>query len=363
MRYPHAPIMSDNDDTDRLLDAVRDAHSSRRALYINAGGSKRDYIGRRCDADALEIGTHTGVVDYQPRELVVTVRAGTTVSDLQAILAEEGQVLAGDPPQFRGEATVGGSLACNLSGPARPWQGSLRDAVLGLQLIDGRGQLLEFGGQVIKNVAGYDVSRLQAGALGTLGLITQVSLKVMPVAESTLTLHQECSVESALQAMRSRAREPAPLSGACWHGERLSMRLSGNADAIAVAAQRWGGERSDDDSSFWSGVRELAGEFFAGSAALWRLSLNPNTPVEPDAGEHWIDWGGAQRWLRGGSLPSLERYASRGRGHVTLFRGGDRGGEVRSRPPQVMLDLEQRIKAAFDPHGIFNPGRLAQVAD
>ena len=199
-----------------LQEQVRAAAAERRPLCIVGGNSKR-HLGRETEGEPVEMGTYSGVVDYQPAELVVTARAGTTISELQAVLAERHQVLACEPPAFGGKATVGGTLACNLSGPSRPWLGSIRDHVLGVRLINGRGEHLRFGGAVMKNVAGYDVSRLMAGAMGTLGILTEITLKVMPLPEATLTVRRTIAASDAIRAMNELCRSPLPLTGACWH--------------------------------------------------------------------------------------------------------------------------------------------------
>ena len=339
--------------------AVREAAARGQALYINGGGSKRHLLGRDCAAPELAIAGHSGIADYQPSELVLTARGGTPLVEIAATLAGEGQVLPFEPPLCDGGATLGGTVACNLSGPARPWAGSVRDLVLGVQLIDGRGQLLHFGGRVMKNVAGYDVARLQAGALGTLGVLSEISLKVLPRPERSLTRVYQLDANSAIATMNARARQGGPLAGACWLDGRLYLRLSGAAAAVEHTANAWGGEALADGDTFWRELRELRLPFFAGPAPLWRLSLKPTAPVPDDHGATLIDWGGAQRWLRGDfQLPALQLQAAAAGGNATLFRGGDRRGELRPAPDAVTRRLQQRLKQAFDPQGVFNPGRL-----
>ena len=348
-----------NDRTEALVEAVVSARREGRPLYISAGGSKRNLAGRDCTATPLDVSTHTGVVDYHPGELVVTARAGTPLAELEKILEQHGQALPCEPPGFDGRATIGGTLACNLSGPARPWAGSVRDLVLGVQLINGRGELLNFGGQVMKNVAGYDVSRLQAGALGTLGILTRISLKVLPRPEQSLSLAYDLALPEALVTMNRRAGEPAPLAGACWVAGRLYLRLAGSPGAVAHTAGRWGGERLGDDAAVWASLRELTHPFFDGPEPLWRFSVNPTAPMAGEWGPMLVDWCGAQRWLRGAQDPArLQAAATQAGGHVCLFRGGDRSGEVRQPADPVSRRLQLRLKQAFDPNGILNPGRL-----
>ena len=338
--------------------ALRRAGEARRPVYVTAGGSKRHLGGRHCVCDELDLSGHRGIVDYQPQELVVTARGGTPLTELIALLATEGQTLSFEPPHFAGRATVGGTLACNLSGPGRPWGGSIRDRVLGVQLINGRGERLEFGGRVMKNVAGYDVSRLQAGAFGTLGVLSEVSLKVAPVPERTLTLRYELTAAEALETMNRRAGEHRPLTGAFWQGGELYLRLAGAASAVAHTATLWGGDVLDTGADIWEGLREMTLPFFDGDEPLWRFSGQATAPVPPGC-DPLIDWCGAQRWLRGvHPRPRMDRLATDWGGHATLFRGGDREQEVLPPLPATGQRLHRRLKHAFDPHGILNPGRL-----
>lgn len=339
------------DRTEALREAVAAACADASPLYIRGGDSKRKLIGRDCDATPLDIGGHSGIIDYQPDELVLSARAGTPLVALADALAEYGQTLPFEPPQLQGSATLGGTLACNLSGPARPWLGSIRDAVLGVQLINGRAQTLDFGGKVMKNVAGYDVSRLQAGALGTLGVITAVHCKVLPLPAATLTLAYDMPAAAAISTMCTRALESRPLTGACWLEGRLYLRLAGAENAVRHTASLWGGEQVDD--SIWAQLRELQHPLFEGGEPLWRLSCAPNTPHIAQL-TRAIDWGGAVRWLQG-DVHTLNLPAG---AHLTLFQGGDRSSEVRGRLDPVQQQLQRRIKQAFDPAGIFNPGRL-----
>jgi glycolate oxidase FAD binding subunit len=347
------------DCSEHITAALQQARDSRRPVTISAGNSKRHLAGRDCDYEPLDISGHRGIIDYQPQELVITARAGTPLTEISMRLEEHNQMLSFEPPLFDGRATLGGTLACNLSGPARPWGGSIRDRVLGVQLINGKCERLNFGGRVMKNVAGYDVSRLQAGALGTLGVLSQVSLKVLPRPERTVTLRYQMQAEDAVQCMNRRAGEPKPLSGAFWVDGHLYLRLSGAASAVDSTATQWGGDMLEADTATWAGLREMALPFFAGDAPLWRFSVNSSTPVKPDFGPILIDWCGAQRWVRGEhSCEALQRAAVEAGGHVTLFRGGDRSAEVRSPLNTVEQSLQQRLKHAFDPDGILNPGRL-----
>lgn len=352
------PAREDRDDSARIIDALHQARANRRPVYITAGGSKRHLLGRDCMAETLDVSRHRGILDYQPGELVLTARAGTPLEDIIAALEEHRQVLAFEPPMSGGSATLGGTLASNLNGPSRPWLGSIRDAVLGVQLINGRCERLKFGGKVMKNVAGFDVSRLQAGALGTLGVLCDVSLKVLPRPQRTLTLKYALTADDAIQEMNRRAREAKPLTGAMWVAGQLYLRLSGASRAVDSAAAQWGGEvLADEGAAIWEGLREMTLPFFSGGAPLWRLSMQSTAPVNEQLGATLIDWGGAQRWVRGEhAIESAQSFATGG--HAAIFRGGDRSVEVRAPLCAAQRNLHLRLKRSFDPDGILNPGRL-----
>ena len=358
MTDQHRPLQSGNR-SEQIIDALQQARETRSPVYINGGGSKQHLMGRNCDYTVLDVSEHRGIVDYQPQELVITARAGTPLVDIIAVLAAEGQSLSFEPPLFNGIATLGGTLACNLSGPARPWSGSIRDMVLGVQLINGKCEQLNFGGKVIKNVAGYDVSRLQAGALGTLGVLCEVSLKVLPRAEKTLTLCYDMSAPEAVCHMNQRAGQPKPLSGAFWLNGQLHLRVSGAASAVDSTVVQWGGEIVTSDDILWEQLREMTLPFFKDTGALWRFSVQSSAEVRLDFGTTLIDWCGAQRWVHGEHpAEALQQAAVEAGGHVSLFRGGDRNTEVRSPLNSVEQGLQQRLKKSFDPDGILNPGRL-----
>jgi glycolate oxidase FAD binding subunit len=340
-----------------LQERVREAVSRGSPLQIVGGGSKAG-LGREPCGERLEVGSHAGVIEYEPSELVVTVRAGTRVEALQTELGRHGQCLGCDPPAAGG-ATIGGVLACNQSGPARPWLGSVRDHVLGIGLIDGRGEYLRFGGRVMKNVAGYDVSRLQAGAMGCLGIITEVTLRLypQPALESTVVVRQDRA--SAIDRMSREARRGGPLSAACWVDGLLHLRFSGNERAVRARRDECAGEPLPDAVPFWSGIRERSHGYFDGQEPLWRLTARPAAPVADDSGEWLIDWGGAQRWLKGpGDLASRERMAEKIGGEATSWRSGDRSGEVFHARTPAQRRVHEALKNAFDPQRIFNPGRL-----
>ncbi len=347
---------------------IREAAQSGVPLRLRGGGSK-DFYGRALIGELLDTTGYRGVVDYEPTELVVTARCGTPLAELEAVLAREGQTLPFEPPAFGGAATVGGVLASGLAGPRRQAVGAVRDFVLGVQLIDGRGELLQFGGRVMKNVAGYDVSRLMAGALGTLGLITEVSFKVLPRPAAEATLRFELSQADALDHMNRWGGQPLPVSSTAWCDGVLHLRLSGARAALAAARVQLGGEPLDEAAAqaFWQDLREQRAPFFQGDAPLWRLAL-PSTcaPLALPAAP-LLEWGGAVRWLRGngdregdkeGDADALRSTAQAAGGHATLFRGGDKSAGVFHPLAPALAGLHRRLKAQFDPAGILNPGRM-----
>jgi len=341
---------------EELVERVRAATAARTPLVIRAGGSK-DFYGNAGEGERLDPRGCAGIVAHEPTELVVTARCGTPLAELEAVLDAAGQMLPFEPPHFGTGATVGGCVAAGLAGPRRASAGGVRDYVLGAKLLTGRGDVLAFGGTVMKNVAGYDVARLAAGSLGVLGVITEVSLKVLPKPVAEATLRLEFDEAAALKRMNEWAGQPLPVSATAWRDGVLHVRLSGARAAVAEAQTRLGGQ-AVDGAALWHGLREQTDPFFAGSAPLWRLALPSTAPALDLAGAQLIEWGGAERWLRSDS-PAAEiraRAAACG-GHATLFRGGERH-DVFTPLPLPVAAIHKRLKAEFDPAGIFNPGRM-----
>jgi len=341
------------------LDQFRAQIDERQPLCIRGGGSKEFYGGAPAGR-ILDTRPYAGIVHYDPTELVITARCGTPLRELEETLAEHNQHLAFDPPHF-GEATVGGMVAAGLSGPTRASLGSLRDHILGVRLMNGEGAALRFGGEVMKNVAGFDISRLMAGSLGTLGLILEVSFKVLPLPLSEASVRFEMTQDRALHAMNLWAGQPWPLAASAWEEGWLTVRLTGAAAAVASAQSRLGGERLDPASAreFWLGLREHMSSFFAGDEPLWRLSVPSVAPPIALSGRQLIEWGGSQRWLRSedGITEIRDKVAAAG-GHATLFRGSQTRRDVFTPLSPGLWELHQRLKQGFDPGGIFNPGRL-----
>ncbi len=342
---------------DDIVQAVRAAHDRHTPLRIRGAGSK-DFYGGMLSGEVLDVSGHRGIVAYEPTELYITAQCGTPLAELEAVLAEQGQMLACEPPRFSG-ATVGGCVAAGLSGPRRQQAGGVRDFVLGVKLVDGSGQVLNFGGQVMKNVAGYDVSRLLAGSLGTLGVLAEVTLKVLPrpVAERTLVFALEAG--DAIAHLNQWGGQPLPISASFWHDGKLWLRLSGARAAVEAATGKLGGSVVADADSLWTSVREQTHAAFTGSI-LWRLAL-PSAAGDPGLdGLRAIEWGGALRWYAG-EQDAVRGAAARLGGHAVLYRAPEslrcREGAFAPLSP-ALLALHRRLKKAFDPRGILNPGRL-----
>jgi len=350
-----------------LVERVQAARAAHTQLYVHGGNSKRFY-GNAAEGEPLDMCALRGISSYEPSELVVTARAGTPLADLEQTLAAQGQCLSFEPPRFGSTGTVGGMVAAGLSGPSRAAVGSVRDHVLGATLLNGRCEVLSFGGQVMKNVAGYDVSRLLAGSLGVLGAICEVSLKVMPKPAASATLRFELDQAAALQQLNQWAGHPLPLHASAWWDGMLVLRLSGAVAAVRAAASKLGGEVIEPAmaTGFWDGLRDHNDEFFVGArraveggAALWRLSLPQTAAPLNLSGQQLIEWGGAQRWLCSSLAASAVRDATAAAGgHATLFLGGDRSAGVFAPLTSPLAHIHRELKRAFDPDGIFNSGRL-----
>jgi glycolate oxidase FAD binding subunit len=353
---------------DRLVDQVRAAQADGAALCLRGTGSK-DFYGGPARGAPLDTRALRGICSYEPTEMVITARAGTPLAELEATLAEHGQCLAFEPPRYGGGGTVGGMVAAGLSGPARASAGSVRDFLLGAVLLNGRAQLLRFGGQVMKNVAGYDVARVLPGSLGILGVICEVSLKVLPVAPARTTLVFTCTQAQAIEHVHRWSATALPISASAWRGGRLQVRLAGAHAAVGAATARlraqFDGAPLDEPAAaaLWAGLRDQADEFFTGAAAgeqrLWRLSLPSSHPPLELPGDVLIEWGGAQRWLLSDAPADLiQARASRAGGHAAIFRARERPSDFLAPLPDKLVAIHKSLKRAFDPQGIFNPGRL-----
>ena len=342
-----------------LRDRIVAANASKSPLRFRGAGTK-DFYGESLRGEIVDTRGYSGIVAYEPSELVVTARCGTPLSEIDRALDEHGQFLALEAPRFGGDPTIGGVVAAGVSGPRRATSGSARDFVLGANLMNADGVVLRFGGQVMKNVAGFDASRLLCGSLGILGLITDVSLKVLPKPRAEKTLRFEMDAASALDRFNHWSAQPLPISATAWHEGRAYLRLSGASSAVASAQSSLGGETIDDAAAaaWWNSLRDQTHALFA-AQRLWRLSL-PSTAPFGDASITLIEWAGAQRWLASdASADDIRARAANVGGTATLWRG-ERNTTMFHPLTEANLVLHRRLKQQFDPNGIFNRGRLIE---
>ena len=373
-----------------LQDQINAARADKKTLRIRGGGSKDFYGNALGDHTVLDTRPHSGIASYEPSELVVTVRAGTPLAELEATLLEKNQYLPFEPPSFTSDGTVGGMVASGLSGAARASVGSVRDHVLGIQIINGAGEILNFGGTVMKNVAGYDVSRLMAGSMGTLALVTEVSLKVLPIPVADATLMCQIGQAAALRLMNQWRAQPLPINSTAWlrddtaspAADYLFVRLRGAKAAVDSAlgliqqgVQAAGGTATQMDTTAaaldWRTANNHQMPFFTEAPApdmcLWRLSIAATTPALDIPHPQYIEWQGAQRWLwaRAGERAALQAIASKAGGHATLFKSSqalnetDKVGAAFQPQSAVLAKINQGLREQLDPHGIFNTGRLS----
>ncbi|WP_017941290.1 MULTISPECIES: glycolate oxidase subunit GlcE [unclassified Thioalkalivibrio] len=349
------------DQSAMLAERIRSASAAGHRLAIAGGGSQRALAfpaGFEPDVRPLEASGHQGIVNLAPSELVVTVRAGTPVMELQAALEEVGMMLPFEPAMPTPSSTVGGMVALGLSGARRPWTASLRDAVLGTRIVNGRGEILRFGGEVMKNVAGFDVSRLMAGSLGSLGLLLEISFKLLPAPAYQAWLRREATATAFIEQARDWGRTALPFSGLAWADGVSHIRLGGGQEAVQEAAERLGAEADIDGPAFWSQLRDRHMPFLtrttSGDERLWRLSLPPATPPLDLPGEWLLNWGGGERWLRSTARPEAVRAAVEDAGgHARLWFGDPAGASWLHPRPAAHARLEGEVRAALDPDGVF----------
>ena len=343
-----------------LVTRIKDAMANKTPLAIHGGNTKAFY-GGAIVGEPLDVRTYAGIIEYEPRELVLTVRAGTTLAEVESVMDKAAQILPFEPPHYGDGSTIGGTVACGLSGPRRPYTGAVRDFVLGARIISGKGDDLRFGGKVIKNVAGYDVSRLMAGALGTLGVLLDLSFKVLPKPSQDLTLRFAFDEATAIRQFNEWAGKPLPISATSWHEGSALLRLSGSAAGIRAARQKLGGEvvSTDVDAQFWRDLRDQSDAFFQTTEPLWRLSVPQTTPPLGLQMPQWIEWGGGLRWARGSAdVTTLRAKIAAVGGHVTLFRHGEKSVGVFNPMQAPLVKIHRDLKTAFDPQNILNRGRM-----
>ncbi|BDW11966.1 glycolate oxidase subunit GlcE [Polynucleobacter sp. SHI8] len=359
----------------QFKEQIQSAITTQKKINI-CGGNTKNWYGDPPNGEVLNTLQYSGILDYQPEELVITACAGTPLKEVEAALIAKNQYFAFEPPHYGENATIGGMVAAGLAGPGRGQFGGLRDYVLGTKMMDGNGQILSFGGKVMKNVAGYDVSRLMPGSLGTLGLILEMSIKVLPLPARTETLKFQIPASQAIVQMNSWASQPLPLSASTWLGNSQSgelwIRLAGANAAVVSAIQKMQqllpSEIIDAQQAnvFWESIREQTHSFFTNSNDnLWRFAVNPLS--EPFATDHvtMMEWFGGQRWIKGNlSREEAQNLAAQNQGYATLYRNHnhDSGSvftPITANPLTAPLAIVQkRVQNAFDPHGIFQTGRM-----
>ncbi len=346
----------------QLQQQIQRAFEQSTTLRI-VGGNSKTFYGRPVKAEALDVAGHCGVINYEPTELVITARAGTPLNEIEKLLDDNCQMLPFEPPAFSDKATIGGTIACNFSGPRRAYAGAVRDFLLGCKIINGKGEVLSFGGEVMKNVAGYDVSRLMAGAMGTLGVLLEVSLKVLPKPETEITQLLHCSPMEALDKMHTWSQTPLPVSATSFHDSSLRVRFSGAAKAAAAAINGIGGETIDDAEHYWLQLKEQRLEYFVSDKPLWRISLASDIrtfahDIGHEENDFLYEWGGALRWLKSDAFAGMiQEAAVKADGHAILFRHGEKQGQFQPLTPGL-LRIHKNLKHAFDPGNILNPGKL-----
>ncbi len=358
--------MIDANLSDALQQQVAQAIDTKTPLNI-VGGNSKAFYGNPANPAYKNVSTdgHSGIVSYEPSELVVTVRSGTPLKALEALLDKHRQQLPFEPPHFSDHSTVGGAVAAGLSGPARFRLGAVRDSVLGVKIINGRGEVLRFGGEVMKNVAGYDLSRLMAGSMGTLGLLLEVSLKLRAKAPQTLTLQHQVSESQARELQRQWFQLPGILTATAYHKDTLSIRLAGSEKTLAAMKAKIGGETLENSDSFWKALKNQQLPFFTEASTLWRVAVPPMSPALHSKGETLEEWGGGQRWISAGldETEHLREQAAKLGGHATLFRttqSDHKSADISRFHPLAapLMQLHHSLKKSLDPHGIFTPGRL-----
>ncbi|MEE9327775.1 MAG: glycolate oxidase subunit GlcE [Cocleimonas sp.] len=352
--------IKENDISTTLQKQVQDAVNNKQPLFIHAGKSKLFY-GNEVIGKPLDISKHTGVISYEPTELCITVRAGTRISELQKLLAEQQQILPFEPPIYSKNATIGGAIAAGISGPRRAYTGSIRDAILGVQMINGNAEIVNFGGQVMKNVAGYDLSRLMVRSQGILGVILSVSLRLLPKPSHDLTIRFDANQQQSLDFFQELRSKQHPITATVWFDQQAYIRLSGSTETLENSQQQIKGEILSDAKDFWREIRDQQHHFFGRTdKPLWRISLPPGSSQISRIDDNiLIEWGGAQRWVNSNMPANIIQSIAKSRdGFATLFRGDLPETPHFPKLEEPLLHLYKQLKNKMDPHGIFNPGRM-----
>jgi len=353
--------MQDHDDSKSLLEQVVNASQHKQPIRL-VGGNSKPFYGNQSPSDhnleTISCAQHTGIIDYEPSELYITARSGTPLKVIEEILAEKQQMLPFEPAAFSHAATIGGTIACGVSGPRRPFSGSCRDSILGVDIINGLGEPLSFGGHVMKNVAGYDVSRGMCGSLGTLGLITQVSVKVIPKPDYETTVVIHANFDDALKYLSEIRQTALPMSANYYENEQLFIRFSLSTEELDTFNRRFKANIYDD-AQFWYQVREQRKQFFSRQEPLWRCSLPIGSPAFKLSGNMVAEWNAGLHWYKTQeSAEHIQQLCQNVGGHAQLFSTEPHKEFFLHPSTVVMFNLHKRIKEAFDPYGIFNPNRL-----
>ena len=350
--------MPDKDNSKQICDAVAYAISTNTAINIQAGNSKSFY-GNAVIGDVFDVSQHRGIVDYEPSELFITARCGTLLQEIESTLDEQGQMLAFEPPHFGPNATLGGTIACGLSGPRRPYSNAARDCVLGAHIVNGHGEYLRFGGQVMKNVAGYDVARLMCGALGTLGIVMQISLKVIPKSPAEITLTFEHDEKDAIHNMNEWTQTNLPITGTYYETGILYVRISGVESTLQNVKDTLGGTELDNSDGFWVNVKEQRREFFSDPRPLWRFSVPNDVSNLGITGDCVTEWNGGLRWVKSDCEPEqIFSAAQEKQGNATLFQSSNYPTDCFQPLSTELKKLHTNMKHAFDPKHLINPGRM-----
>ena len=343
----------------RIIEQILTAQANKKPLRI-VGGDTKKFLRKGAVSESLSTLEHSGIISYQPSELVITAKSGTKLSDIELELDKSDQMLAFEPPRLGSLTTIGGVVSSGLSGPSMPYRGSVRDYVLGVKLITSKGAELRFGGEVIKNVAGYDISRLVSGAFGSLGVISEVSLRVIPKTTSELSLEwASLSYPEAWSMMLALAKKPWPITGMAWAEDILRVRVSGSLEALSDAKRRLSPSEVTTDLQYWKNLRDysLPAMRPRENLSLWRIALARGSDG-PDEKIAWSDWGGAQRWVwtAAGGGDAMRDFCAENGGHATCFyRGENESSSVFTSPLPLVKNLMIRLKSGFDDRQIFNP--------
>ncbi len=349
--------MSNNDIKVDLMQSVEEASKLKQALSIHGSNSKY-FLGNRISAKSLNVSEHSGIIEYEPSELFITAKCGTTIQEIESALRDNNQLLPFEPPCFTTSDTLGGIVACGLSGPRRAYASSVRDCILGTHIINGKAEYLEFGGKVMKNVAGYDTSRLMCGAFGTLGIIMQVSLRVMPKPQFEMTTAIECSQSEAITKLNKWSQTLLPITASFHCDNQLHIRLEGLQSSVIKSHKDIGGESIPSSEIFWNSIKNHRHEFFTSEMPLWKLVLPNNTPSLDISGSTSLEWNGGLRWVHSNESPeNIIRICQNARGSATLFKSESKPDDFLPDLSPNLKKLHINIKSAFDPENIFNPGR------